>query len=309
MLPIDFIGTLHDELRGTRRPEDGLLHCSTDLVGPLRHSQLRLAGAPTHDSELTNDITLMTGTLWHEWIGEMLVRRGIPVVRELDVTPWLPEGWAGTADYLFWDPELQAWVLADLKTAKGESFRYLAKEGGKIEHLWQVSAYWHALASAGFELADRFNIIYLPKNDVKDFKVEPIIAEATPLDIDILRDTMTTRWELTQEYMDSLGGDIRGSNIENEYWTTDKLAPPMERIQSYWWNKDQQCFDVKLVPHWSAQFCPYDNDLCDCNEQGTTKIGHWERYNSNVQYVPRKGYEDIEPLVEPTKQEIAKKYA
>jgi len=258
----------------------------------------------------------MTGTLWHEWIGEMLVKKGIPVVRELDVTPWLPEGWAGTADYLFWDPELQGWVLADLKTAKGESFRYLKNEGAKKEHLWQVSAYWHALASAGFELVEGFNIIYLPKNDVKDFTVEPIIAEATPLDIDILRETMNERWELTQQYLAEMESDqpwgMPGyeSDILNKY-----LAPPMERTQAMWWNKETKVFDVKLVPHWTTQFCPYDNDLCDCSTQGTNKIGHWWAdpeipifEDGALVYVPRKGYEDIDPEVEPTEKEVKQRY-
>jgi len=56
---------LNNTLRGDRRPPDGKLHPSGDLIGSLRHAQLRAAGAPTIESEIVSDTRLMTGTQWH----------------------------------------------------------------------------------------------------------------------------------------------------------------------------------------------------------------------------------------------------
>ena len=302
LLPVDVIGTLYEALKEDKRPSSGLMRCASELIGPLRHAQLRLAGAPTIESELTQEIILKTGNMWHEYVGEVLLGRGVPVVRELNVTPWLPEGWGGIADYLFFDPEYQAWVLADLKTQKGESFFYLEKEGAKIEHIWQLSAYYHALVEAGFEVVEGFSVIYLPKNNTPRNKaVEPYIADCTPLPKEEVWEQMETRYTAVSRY---LNGEV-------------ELEPPQERLQSYWWNAKQGVFDVKLVPHWSAEFCPYPDDLCDCNTAGTTKIGQFKYYEGDglpdwpdtLVYEPRKGFEEIVPTVKPTEKEVAKRYA
>lgn len=312
-LPIDVIDVLHESLRAERRPEDGLLHCSSDLLGSLRHAQLRIAGAPTLTSELLSDVTLKTGTMWHEYVGRVLQGKGIPVVQELSVTPWLPNGWAGTADYLFFDPEYQAWVLADLKTMKGEGIRFVRKDGAKQEHIWQVSAYYHALVEGGFEILDRFSIIYLPKNDTpdKNDEVAPVVAECTPLPKVVVWEEMLSRWEAVEAYQEELETYSDEAPLVNEY-----LADPMPRVQKYWWNSKTETFEVKLVPHWSAAYCPYDDSLCDCSSQGSTKIGEWTMGGYRIPdsefdepwYEARKGYEDIEVEVKPTLKEIKKRY-
>ena len=116
MIPTDLSDLLRKKLAKSRRPPDGLLHASGDLLGSLRHAQLRLAGAPTIESEIVSDIRLMTGTMWHRFIGQMLVEAGVHFEQEIDVTPGLPEGWAGTADALFWSTEHRGFVLGDFKT-------------------------------------------------------------------------------------------------------------------------------------------------------------------------------------------------
>lgn len=312
LLPIDVIDALHNSLRAERREEDGLLHCSSDLLGSLRHAQLRIAGAPTLTSELLSDITLKTGTMWHEYLGEVLQNKGVPVVRELSVTPWLPEGWAGTADYLFFDPEHQAWVLADLKTMKGEGIRFVKKDGAKPEHLWQLSAYYHALVDAGFEIVDRFSIIYLPKNDTpdKNDSVEPVVADCKPLPKELL-------WEVMEERRNELMIYLPTVKAQDAY-VTPWIADPMPRVQKMWWNSKTEVFDVKLVPHWSSAYCPYPNELCDCSEAGTTKIGEWaidrlaaitdKLTEDSCIYIPRAGYKEIEPELKPDAKEIKKRY-
>ena len=72
---------------------------------------------------------------------------------------------------------------------------------------------------------------------------------------------------------------------------------------------------MKLVPHWSADYCPFPDELCDCRQQGTTKIGHWRFHETDhhpewaneLIYVSRKGYEEFEPELKPDAKEVKKR--
>jgi hypothetical protein len=256
-----------DEIKKQERKPDGLLHPSGDLIGSLRHSMLRAAGAPRRERPIAQDIRLMHGTLWHEWFHAALEKAHVNFQYEVDVTPWLPEGWSGTADWLFWVPEYQAWVLADLKTTKGESIFYLKKDGAKDEHIWQISAYYWALVHSGRPMLNTVAIMYWPMNDTNDsVDVEPVLNEIAPINEDVILPVMQSRWDLTQEYLSRVA--------ETGNYVNDLLAPEQDREQKISWNAKQKVFDVKLVPHWSARFCDYP-DYCDCSQQGTNKIGHW----------------------------------
>jgi hypothetical protein len=63
---------------------------------------------------------------------------------------WLPDGWSGTADWIFWNADLGGFVLGDLKTIKGDGITWIEKDGAKREHLWQLSAYWHACTTPAY---------------------------------------------------------------------------------------------------------------------------------------------------------------
>lgn len=291
-----------------------------DLVGSLRHTQLRAAGAPTLESEITSDVRLKTGTMWHELIGEFLVRAGVPVMREVDVTPWLPDGWGGTADWLFWAPEYRAFVLGDLKTSKGEAMKWVISEGAKDEHLWQLSAYFYALVKMGLPIVRGFAVMYLPMNDTTDKteRVEPQVMECDPLPEDEVHDRMASRWEATQEYLSMIVefdkyGHVADLMAEpHERYLNKYLAPPQERVQKVFWASKTQTFDVKLVPHWSTDYCPFPNELCDCSEQGTTKIGHYKMEDggdhTRMVYVPRKGFENVDPLETPSSLQVKRRW-
>lgn len=315
---MDLTGLLRKRLAESRRPPDGKLHPSGDLLGSLRHAQLRLAGAPTIESQIVSDTRLMTGTMWHSFLGEMLVRAGVAFMQEVRVTPGLPEGWSGTADAVVWDPECRGFVLADFKTIKGEGMKWVLKDGAKEEHLWQLSSYWHALYNMGLPMVKGFAVWYLPQNDTteRDELIEPVLMECEPLPRDLLWGVMEDRWQAVQDYLTALrdglsvtqrqmvDGIADGPKYSLEYiYITDELAPEMSRVQKVFWNGKQGVFDVKLVPHWSSQFCPYPVELCACSEQGTTKIG---QYDLEGKYEPRKGYEDELPLVEPTEADYRK---
>lgn len=303
MFPIDLPQLFLSEIQKGKRPNDGLLHASTDLAGSLRHTQLRLADAPVNDREIAGEIRLQHGTLWHEWFHDMLEKNGVPFFHELKLDKYMPEGWSGTADWVFWHRRYKAFVLGDLKTARGEAMYWVERNGAKIEHIWQLSAYWHALVNAGLPMVKGFAVMYWPMNDTSDSSVVlPSMQECEPLPKDVVLKEMETRWKKSQEYL-----VVRTEQgLVNDY-----LAPPMEREQKMYWSKVSKAFEVKLMPHWTSKFCPYDDELCDCNKQGTTKIGQYKfllgdgssDWPDSWLYEARKGYEEILPTVEPSKQE------
>lgn len=274
----------------------------------MRHAQLTAAGAPTIESPIAAQMPLLIGTEIHKWLGAAFESEGIPVMREIKLAQWLPEGWSGTADFLFYDPSKEAWVLADLKTSKGESYKFIRDGGAKDEHLWQVSAYWHALVEMGLPMVNGFGVIYLPKNDTtdKNERVSVIVAECKPLPREQVWEQMEARWAATQAYLEE--GELPATHQRPlAAYLNDKLAPVQDRVQKMWWSAKTATWDVKLIPHWSADYCPFPNELCDCSEQGTTKIGHYHVVDGEVVYHPRKGFEEYEPVEAPTEKEVKKR--
>jgi hypothetical protein len=289
---------IEESLAKERREDDGLLHCSSDLCGSLRHTQLRLAGAPTLPSEtdFVSSIRMHTGTMWHSYIGKSFVRAGIPVIQEVNVTPWLPEGWGGTADWLIWDSLEAEFTLVDLKTTKGEGIRFIKEQGAKKEHRWQASAYYHALVNAGFPMAEKFAIYYLPMNEVLSDPVSPIVSECKPVDYSELKSTMNYKFTRVQEYLSSLPSPS-GKELTIVDYSTSELELTMEREQKLYWNKSMGVFDLKLVPHWLTRYCPYPLALCGCIEQKSEKIGH---FTLEKLYIPRSGYESYDSSTSPS---------
>lgn len=300
-LPLDLTSVIQEGLSKSKRAPDGLLHCSTDLCSPLRHVQLRAAGAPEKETDITVQIILETGTLWHKRIAQLLVDSGAPFMQEVSVTPWLPEGWAGTADWLFWHPDYSAFVLGDLKTIAGEGIAVVERGGIKYEHHHQLSAYWHALVSAGFPMLDSLCVMYFPKNRAKNYDTRPLVIEATPLSGEYMGELMVTRYAAVQDFLGAFR-DSQDPNPGDDYlWDAEALEglpidAPQDRVLTLVWSRDH--YDVKLVPHWTAKFCPYEDDLCDCSSQGETKVGEYKRDEAepdHIGYYPRRGYTHIEP--------------
>ena len=302
LLPFDLTEVIHHELLKQRRENDHLAHASSHLKGSIRHAQLDVAGAPKVQSELLSEITLMTGTLWHEWIHDTLRKLGVPYMAEVNMTPWLPAGWAGTLDALIWNPELKAFVLRDFKTAKGESMRYIRRDGAKDEHKAQVSLYWHAAKKMGVPLVKEAEVFYLPKNDTrsKDEVIEPILASFTPLPAKQLHGEAKQRWGRISDYVKSVGGEPGQPVPETDRpvgeWLTDALEDVQPRQQRVYFDRNTGTHEVKLVPHWSTAYCPFPTELCDCSTQGTTKVGY---FDIDGEYIPRKGYEDVPLEVDP----------
>lgn len=297
LLPFDLTEIVWEELQARRRAPDGLMHASSHITGSLRHAQLDVANAPTIPGELVREFALWIGQLMHDWLHDTLRRVGVPYMAEVNVTPWLPAGWGGTADAVVWNPDRKGFALCDFKTQKGEGMRYIERGGAKMEHIAQASAYYWALKEMGLPMLDQIAVYYLPKNDTrgKDDIVMPLLVDFEPLDRGELLAGMESRRGAVDEYLDSL--PEKNPHLDPEDFVTEALAPVQEREQRIFFERGAGTWTVKLMPHWSTAYCPYESELCDCSDQGQTKIGEYDVDGQT--YIPRKGYEDIEPTVFP----------
>jgi len=289
-----------------RRTPDGLAHASSDLIGSLRHTQLAIAGAPTLGEDLVRSMPLWIGTLLHEEIHRMLRQVGVPYMAEVSMTPWLPAGWGGTLDALIWNPDLKAFVLTDFKTTKGESLRYLIRDGAKQEHIAQTSLYWHAARKMGLPLAKKLAVYYLPKNETRGPNpTEPVLIDFDPLPARQIHGEAKRRFGRVSDYEKSLpflsqGRAIRAGmkdEAEHEHqsieaWLTDELEPVQPREQRTFFDRASETHELKLVPNWSTAYCPFPDSLCDCRTQGTEKLG---TFDTDGTYWPRRGREGVNP--------------
>jgi hypothetical protein len=251
--------------------------------------------------------------MWHSWFERAIHDRKLPAMSEVRLDPWLPEGWSGTADWIVWDSEVNAWCLKDVKTIKGEGIKWIVKDGTKEEYHWQTSLYWHALAAWNFgPLLKEIEIFYLPMNAVVGETVEPVSTVVKPLDRDLVLGVANDRWAATKRYLDALYPAVptTANTGEGPDYLNEHLAPVQERIQILRWVKDKVRWEVKLAGHWSTQYCPFPTELCDCREQGLTLIGSYVfDADAGIRYEPRKGdeYKSIEPTVRPDDRDIEKK--
>ena len=314
-LPFDPVEVISTMLEDDRRPPDGLLHPSMHLVGSLRHAQLDIAGAPKIPNPLVAQMRLMSGNFWHRAIHDELRRRGIPYIAEADITPWIPEGWAGKPDALVVRPmgRRATYALLDVKTQKGEGMRFLAEGGAKDEHIWQTSMYWHGARRMGLPMGPEIVVLYLPFNEVRGRTVEPLLIPFEPIPWRQLDAEARRRRKAVHAYEDSLpflsvGRAIRAGValddeqatmlhvVEPDKWLTPALAPEQERVQKLRYDRVNDMWELLLVPHWSAAYCEFPDELCGCRNQGQTKLGTFDRDGT---YYERTGYEHIRPEIEP----------
>lgn len=294
LFPVDLPSLLMEAIESDKRLPDGKLHASSDLVGSLRHTQLRAIGAPTRPERTASMFRNMTGTLWHKYVESLLRDNGVQIETEVKLDEWMPEGWSGTADYIFYHPGYEAYVLGDLKTVKAENMFFVSRDGAKDEHIWQLSLYFWALVEKGLPMLNSVGVLYIPFFDTKidTQSPSPALMEVSPLPQEIVLERAESRFKAVREVREGL---TRGESLES------LLAPEQERMQKLIWEGKRSVFNVVLVPHWSAAFCDWDEPYCTCRDQGTTKIGH---YDLEGEYIPRKGYEDVKPVVKPTRKEL-----
>jgi hypothetical protein len=298
LITVDLAGIMEVELQRSQRPDDGKLHPSSHLAAPLRHAQLDRAGAPKKPRPFAEEMTLHIGTSIHEWLHDTMRRQGVPYMAEVTLTPWMQDGWAGTADAIIWQPDYKAFVLVDFKTAKGESLRFRRQGGASEDHILQTSVYWHALKRMGIPLVKKIGVLYIPKNAVRSPEpAEPLMVDFDPLPVRALNAQMAERKKKVDRYVSALPKpNPRPLHVEE--FLTDTLAPEQEMEQRAYFDRASGDQVLKLVPHWSAAYCPFPTELCGCGEQRSTTIGRW-RNESPDSYEARKGYEEIQPVVSP----------
>ncbi len=252
------------------------------------------------------------GTLTHTDFERIF--RGKPVMLEVNLRRWLPEGWTGTADWIAWNAEKKAFVLGDLKTAKAEGIPWIIRDGIKDTHQHQLSAYYYALRNMGIPLVRGYGVFYLPiTQDVRE-PVQPTWQEATPLDEGYMRDLMSERWKLTEAYLESL--PMHTKRGKAAAYLTDELAPVQERtIRTYWdkaaskaGGKETPGVKVKLVPDWSTSYCDFDRALCDCSTQKPETLGTWFAGPEGVTFTPSRKkegvYDPADPVGHPSDKQI-----
>lgn len=219
---------------------------------------------------------MQTGTLWHAELERWF--KGQPAMLETDLTPWMPEGWGGRADYIIFDPDEGGFRMTDLKTCKGEHINYIKSRGAKDPHVWQTSLYWWACYHMGLPMVNEITILYLPMNvapgaELLEINFQPLSFEQVEAQCNDRREALN-RAKMNEFLLSDL--PVGPGRVQRKY----------KGVNGKW--------DVKLVPQWEAQFCPYPPPYCDCSTLKTTKIGH---YTESGVYVPRKGYEEILPEV------------
>ena len=210
-------------------------------------------------------------------------------MQEVKMDAGLPTGWSGTADMFVWDREQEGFMLVDFKTTKPEGIQWIERDGIKHEHHAQASAYWMAAQNLGLPLVREYAVLYLPTGQLPPNKqqVAPLLLRSTP--DPRVWSVMEERWRLTEAYLDET------PEAADPQWLTPSLAPVQDRVQKLMRpdrNSGQR--DVVLVPEWYAAYCSFPDEICSCRSQGTTKVGH---YDSDGNYIPRKGYEDVAPSV------------
>lgn len=262
---------------------------------------LDVADAPRVEEAISSMATMHSGTMWHSWVNDRLQHLGIPYMSEVRLDPWLPAGWSGTADWIFWSPEHKAFQLADLKTTKGEGIYWINKQGAKEEHQWQLSAYWHALRRMGLPLVKKIHVLYLPITAGRpgDAPAEPLLVDFDPIPWPKVKKVMESRWGATTDYLEEV--QERQSRVKEitdwaDIFVTPKLAPVQERVQKLKRNSRAGGWDLLLAPHWSTAYCRYPNELCDCRTQTTNKVGWFDPFGD---FHPLEGHENVKPTITP----------
>lgn len=244
------------------REDDGLLHCSGDILAPMHHLYLNKLGAEKKPNDAASKLRMLTGTLWHERFEEVVYELG--GISEIPLAEGLPEGWAGTADALIPserripEREAPAYRLQDLKTTSvaGLRMNYWIKD----THLWQVSAYYWALDAMGYNIDPEFDILYVGVSGYR-----PI-----PSDSEMAYKTLTSK---------PLPKDVVWNRLERRMRALENLTELPEQDYEYVWeygiDKKNGLHRVKRT-HWLTKFCPYDEMACSCNDPDNIAIEHFD---------------------------------
>lgn len=287
MMYPDLTRVIEAGLRSEQRAPTGLLHCSKHAAQPLRFTQLEMV-LGGEEKDFGDLMVLYTGTMFHReienWVTKYLDDDWQIVGSEIDVTPYLPEGWTGTLDHLFLHVPTNTLSIVDIKTIKPEGIQYLTREP-KEDHKIQVSCYHAGISFApaqgmfAFDLDPEIAVYYLPKG--RDSRNQTIMPRMTTTKA-LSPPAVWSRLSHIKTEVDAYVAEYeRTGDVLN-----DVLAPMPEREMKMYWDRAKMQWDVKLVPHWSTMYNDYGPAYTP--KQSSNLIGAW---SIDGYYQPRKGYE------------------
>lgn len=284
---------IYDALLADRRPPTGKLHCSSASWQPLRFTQLSMV-MPQSEDDYGSLMTMKIGTLTHDWLEgilyddsdlNLLGPEWEVVATEWDLTPYLPDKWTGTADYVFVHKPTDTVVVGDLKTIKPEAVAYLGNRP-KPEHVTQVSCYHAAVQKwidkdieemPGTTLHPDIFVCYAPKSkDSRQQTILPTIKTATA------ETNVIARMHTISFAVDKYVAEVeRTGELDNQF-----LAPMPEMVLKISWNKVQAVWDVVAREGWETEYIGSQYPEYLVPRRPSCKVGH---YSPDGWYVPRKG--------------------
>ena len=243
---------------------DEYLHFSSDLTND-RHTAIgRFHPKPHTIKPWANTFPLLQGTAVHESFHTMMgAVDGWEYIAEQPIYYTGNDTafeWMGTADAYMETPSGEYWLL-DYKTISGASLSFL--DGPKIDHLFQISAYYHF----GVTVPNlRIGMLYIPTSpDYRRRWSEPVFYEIDPL----------PKSQIVKRML-----DVEQAIID--YDTLGKV--PEVLMGEYKWknSKREKKWELTYYPHYSSQYCPWagqENDPCGCSKLTAQYVGCWYYYN------------------------------
>lgn len=311
----DLTEVLLKGIEAEQRPDDGLLHCSSDSWAPLRFVQLKQVLPKSDRNDIGDLITLHTGTLWHKFLEEHVWKleetktwEWEVIDTEWDVTPYLPTGWTGTADLVLChkassDADLPCIFVGDMKTAKPESLQWLDGKP-KDEHLTQVSCY-HAAVDKFYDdegyprnMMPHIGVFYLPKGKTsRGETVQPVTLTAPAIKRDVIFRRLNNIRHAVEQYKAEVE---RTGNLLNDY-----LAPMPEPELKVEWDKTQYVWHVVQRPHWHETYLAPTDDPVLCPKTPSQRIGRW---TLDGHWIARPGVESPDCIIpQPSRQEVERR--
>lgn len=299
---------IYQALLADKRAPTGKLHCSSHAWWPLRFTQLSQV-IDTDETDIGSLITMGIGTLTHEWLANYMEKN--PAVlgedwelcaTEWDLTPHLPDGWTGTADYVFVHRPTDMVVVSDLKTSKPEALAYLNGQP-KDSHWIQVSCYHAAIsrfyAAEGVSVHPDISICYMPKGkDSRQNTIQPVVVSKAAIPAAQVWANLTDIKTAVDRYVIEYN---KTGELDNKC-----LAPMPLQSLKIGWNKTTANWDVVSRDGWEVEFigAQFGEQLCPRGK--ALKVGHW---NLNGSWVPRKGVfqPDYDSIPRPSQLEVEKR--
>lgn len=292
-MSFSFEKLIKDGIQANNREPDYKLHPSTHLSIPLRRLELESIGYPKQKGKYDSSHRLLTGTLWHEWLEKLLTESGATVSLELNVTSWLPTGWAGRLDCLLWDKARGKHDLYDFKTTGDVT--YVRREP-KWEHVQQANLYMDAVASQIAD-CDKVYIVYIGMNTD-----DVVVHECT-----LPRGQMAARaidlYDKVKAYRLRCG---IGTFIDKPLLPTVEpdlfdiyLSPGLGKQERWVWNKFRKGWGAYYGPAPECKFCPYPSEVCCASKSEEDQyLGIY--YPHKSKFFPAKANIDYgEPFLEP----------